>query len=88
MLAAYAVAAIFLNKRQGWAYFLGVTVFLVSTLVNLYTNANTFSDLGVGAIIVFIIRGSLLIYMFTFMKNALVAMRAPGVELADDLLDN
>jgi hypothetical protein len=88
MLAAYAVAAIFLNKRQGWAYFLGVTVFLHSTIVYLYINVASYFGLTVGPIVVLIIRVAFLIYMFTFLKNALIAMRAPSAELADDLLDN
>lgn len=88
MLAAYAVSAVFLNKRQGWAYFLGVTVFLLSTIFYFYINMASYLGLTVGPIIILIIRVAFLIYMFTFLKNAIIAMRAPSDELADDLLDN
>ena len=88
ILASYVVTAIYLNKRQGWAYFLGVSTFIISTLLYFLSYANSYVGFSIIQILVLAVRGAFIIYMFTFLKNALVAMRAPSSELADDLLDN
>jgi hypothetical protein len=88
ILASYVITAIYLSKRKGWAYFLGVTTFIIATLIALYSYINTLGGLTIFPIIILAVRGAFIIYMLTFLKNALVAMRAPSAEMDDELLDN
>jgi hypothetical protein len=88
VIALFAVAAIFLNRRQGWAYFLGVSTFIFTT--SLYIYSRFFGEFAITflAIMNLAIRAGVLVYTLTFLKNALVAMRAPSAEMDDELLDN
>lgn len=88
ILTIYAATAIYLNKRLGWAYFLGVTTFLITTSIYGINAANSFYGWSVGTIFIMVVRTSILIFMFTYFKNALIAVKNSGGDQRDELLDN
>lgn len=86
VISIYALSAIYLAKNKSWAYFLGTGTFFLMTLLVIYTQY-AMNGFGFGQVIAIVIRISILVYLFTFIKRAIFIMRKPENELSIDILD-
>lgn len=86
VISIYTLSAIYLGKNKSWAYFLGTGTFFLMTLLVLYTQY-VLTGFGFSQVIAIVIRISILVFLFTYIKRAIYIMRKPENELAMDILD-
>lgn len=86
-IAAYITAAALLSKGKAWAFFMGLTMFCISTSITTIFNNNIgwnlFSIAGI------VVRIAIIIFLLTHIKNILRLMREGSTNESDnELLDN
>lgn len=86
---SYLIAAISTAQGKVWFYFLGLSVFTVSSLLYIFT-IYLISAMGIGVAIGILIRIGVLIYLLRFLKTAISTNKHKYYEISVDenLLDS
>lgn len=84
IITIYVIAAIFLNKKKVWAYYLGGITFLATSSLTFLVYY--FAGLGIGSIINLVIRGFILLYIARHYKDTKLVSKP--IHSNPNLLDN
>lgn len=91
IVALYIVTSILLSKKKPWAYFIGGSMFLLTTLIS--TLGFSLIFVSFINIVLLVLRYGILIYIFLQGKHILKELKksknlGPKNDLSNDLLDN
>ena len=86
IVLSYGFTAMMLTREKAWSYFIGGSVYIISSLLVVYSTLQGSS--GVGVIIGLVIRGAIIFYIGKFFP-VIMRMQKSGHKIeAQDLLDD
>ncbi len=86
IVLSYGFTAMMLNKEKTWSYFIGGSIYIISSLLVFYTYIQ--GSPGIGVLIGVAIRIAIILYIAKFFKTIMNMMRNGKKVTTNDLLDD